>query len=338
MDIHLQSLIRYGFHFHPDAQLAQANSPEWLQYAMDAAGPLLTSANTGIPDLLTTYVDPQVVDILLAPMAATRIFDEVQKGDMSTLTTVFMTVEQTGNTSPYGDFNGSGRSDGNINFPQRQNYGFQTIIEYGDKQLKMAGAARVNYASLMQTSAANTLARKANDVYLYGVAGLQNYGILNDPDLPTPTTPTTGTGGNTWALKISDEIYADWTKIFNLLVSQTKGLIDRNSRLKAVMDPLTEANLTKQNQYGQVLYDRIKLAFPNLEIVTVPQYATLTGNLFQLIAPALDGVPTGQMAYAEKQRSHGVVRELSAFKEKKSGHAWGTVLFRPFAVAQMLGV
>jgi hypothetical protein len=334
----LQALTGYGIHFHPAAELiGPANS---AKIAMDAAGPLVTVGNNGIPAMLTNYVDPKIIEILIAPINATEIFDEVHMGDMATDTATFMTVERTGGTSAYGDYSQNGRSGHNVNFPQRQNYGYQTITEWGDKQLEKAGKARMNYAGLQQQAAATILRKKENDVYLYGVSGLQNYGVLNDPGLPSAATPSTGVAGNTWALKTADEIYnGDIVgKLYINLVTQTKGLVNSKTKMKLVLSPEVDAQLSKQNAYGQVLRDRIKLAYPNIEFVTVPQYNTGSGQLVQLIAPELEGLPTGNMAYAEKLRAHGVVRGLSAFKEKKSGHAWGAVIYRPFAISQLLGV
>lgn len=38
--------------------------------AMDAAYPLVTTANSGIPAMLSTYIDPKLIEILVAPMKA----------------------------------------------------------------------------------------------------------------------------------------------------------------------------------------------------------------------------------------------------------------------------
>jgi hypothetical protein len=37
-------------------------------------------------------------------------------------------------------------------------------------------------------------------------------------------------------------------------------------------------------------------------------------------------------------RAHAVVKDTSAFKQKKSQGTWGAIIFQPFAIAQMIGV
>jgi hypothetical protein len=37
-------------------------------------------------------------------------------------------------------------------------------------------------------------------------------------------------------------------------------------------------------------------------------------------------------------RAHAIVKETSAFKQKKSQGTWGTVIFMPFAIVSMIGL
>jgi hypothetical protein len=73
-------------------------------------------------------------------------------------------------------------------------------------------------------------------------------------------------------------------------------------------------------------------------VVTAIEYATPTGNLVQLIAKELDTQEVAFCAFNEKMRAHTIVRDVSSFKQKKSGGTWGTVLEQPTGIAQMLGV
>ena len=59
---------------------------------------MVTSANAGVPAVLTAYVDPAVVRILTAPRNAREIFGEVKKGDWTTSAAIFKAVEHTGVT------------------------------------------------------------------------------------------------------------------------------------------------------------------------------------------------------------------------------------------------
>lgn len=334
----LDQLREFGIHLPRGSELLDAPTRTKLVAAMDAAGPLVTTPNNGIPAMLTNYFDPRVIEVLVAPMNAELLYGAVQKGDWATNTTTFMVVESTGETGTYGDFSENGQSGHNATFPQRQLYGFQTNTQWGDKQMDVAAKARLNYSQRQQIASALILRKKENAIFLFGVTGLQNYGAMNDPALIAPVAPTTGAGGNTWALKTSDEIYADFVLLWADLIAQGNGLINTKSRVKVGIPNIVEQNLTKQNTYGQVLKDRLKLAYPNMEIETIPEFATTGGNLVQMIAQDVEGQPTGELAYAERMRAHGVVRHSSYYSEKKSGHAWGAVIYYPNFIAQMLGV
>lgn len=334
----LDQLSQYGIHLAHGAELLDEPAKTKLVAAMDAAGPMVTAPNNGIPAMLTNYFDPRVIEILVSPMKSEMLYTAVQKGDWATDTATFMTVESTGETATYGDFSENGMSGHNANFPQRQNYGFQTNTQWGDKQMAKAAKARLDYASRQQIASALILRKKENAINLFGVAGLQNYGLTNDPALIAPVAPTTGVGGNTWALKTSDEIYADFVLLWADLIAQGDGLIDTETEVKVGIPNVVSQNLTKQNSYGQVLKDRLKLAYPNMTIVTIPEFATAGGNLVQMIAVEIEGQPTGELGYAERMRAHGVVRHSSYYSEKKSGHNFGAIIYRPIFIAQMLGV
>ena len=155
-------------------------------YAMDAASltpTLVGTPNAGIPSFLTTFVDPKVIEVLVAPMKAAEIVGESKKGDWTTLTATFIQAEPLTKVATYGDYSADGDSSANVNYPQRQAYFFQTWTRWGERELEMAGAGRVDWASQLNYSSALGLSKFLNSTYLFGVAGLQNYGLTNDPRL-----------------------------------------------------------------------------------------------------------------------------------------------------------
>ncbi|MFM0507662.1 DUF2184 domain-containing protein [Paraburkholderia sp. RL17-373-BIF-A] len=334
----LDQLSQYGIHLAYGAELLDEPAKTKLVAAMDAAGPMVTAPNNGIPAMLTNYFDPRVIEILVSPMKSEMLYSAVQKGDWATDTATFMTVESTGETATYGDYSENGMSGHNANFPQRQNYGFQTNTQWGDKQMAKAAKARLDYASRQQIASALILRKKENAINLFGVAGLQNYGLTNDPSLIAPIAPTVGAGGNTWALKTADEIYADFVALWDQAILQGNGLVDTDAKVTVGIPTVVSGNLTKQNSFGQVLKDRLKLAYENMTIVTIPEFATGGGNLMQMIVEEVEGQPTGELGYAERMRAHGVVRHSSYYSEKKSGHNFGAIIYRPIFVSQMLGI
>lgn len=258
--------------------------------AMDAQPQMVTANNAGIPAYFTNYVDPELIRVLVTPMKAAEIIGEVKKGDWTTLTSQFPIVESTGETSAYGDFNNNGMTSANVNWVPRQSFHYQTHTRWGERELDMYGAGRIGYAAELNVASALVLNKFQNKSYFYGIAGLENYGLLNDPSLSAPVTPAaTGSGGGvTWATKDGQAVYDDISgRLYKQLVSQTKGLVERTDRMVLGMSPEMEVNLTKTNQYNVNVTDQLKKNFPNLRIETAVEYSTDAGELVQLIVERL---------------------------------------------------
>lgn len=312
----------------------EAGWGEDIELAMDAQPILITTPNSGVPAFLANVIDPEVIRIITQPMRAAEIFGEVKKGDWTTLTAMFPIVENTGEVSSYGDWNNNGSSGANINWVTRQSYHFQTISQYGERELEMYGLAKLDYKSEIDRGAALVIDKFQNAAAFFGVGGLQNYGALNEPGLITPISPT----GATWPSATGDVIYSDVLKLFGQLQLQMGGNIKNNETMTLAMSPTSEVNLLKTNIYGINVLDLLKKNFPNLTIQTAPEYSTVGGELVQLIINNYEGTQTGYAAFTEKLRVHPVIPDLSGFRQKKSAGTWGFILRRPICVAQMLGV
>lgn len=311
--------------------------------AMDAQPALITASNAGIPAFLANYMDPEVVRILVSPMKAVEIVGEAKKGDWTTLTSMFQVVESTGEVSSYGDYSANGQSSANVNWVTRQSYHFQTVTRYGERELEMAGEARIDFAQNLNIASALTINKAANKIAFFGVSGLQNYGLLNDPSLPAGITPNaTGTGsGTTWATKDGAAIYGDIRTLYTKLVTQLQGNLERDAAMTLALSPESETYLTNTNQYNVNVTDQLKKNFPNLKVVSAVEYsASGTGSteLVQLIVDSIDGQKTAFVGFTEKMRAHPVFVDLSSFKQKKSAGSWGTIIRTPVAVASMYGI
>lgn len=298
--------------------------------AMDAQPGLTTVGNSGIPAWMLNYVDPQLIEIILQPTKAAEVFGEMKKGDWTTETATFMTVEPTGEVSSYGDYNNNGVSGVNVNFPQRQSYHYQVFTRWGEREVARAGEAKIDYVARVNEASVNALNRFQNKTYLFGVKGLQNYGVLNDPSLPAPTA-----AAKTWANSTGEEVYESIRKLFQTLLKQTGGKIDMNTPLLLVCSPTASVDLTKTNQYNVNVIDQLKKNFPNLRVETIPEYSATSGETVQLIVEELDGQRTLDCAFTEKMRAHNMVLEASSIKQKKSQGTWGTIIYRPFCIATM---
>lgn len=298
--------------------------------AMDAQPGLTTVGNSGIPAWMLNYVDPQLIEIILQPTKAAEVFGEMKKGDWTTETATFMTVEPTGEVSSYGDYNNNGVSGVNVNFPQRQSYHYQVFTRWGEREVARAGEAKIDYVARVNEASVNALNRFQNKTYLFGVKGLQNYGVLNDPSLPASTA-----AAKTWANSTGEEVYESIRKLFQTLLKQTGGKIDMNTPLLLVCSPTASVDLTKTNQYNVNVIDQLKKNFPNLRVETIPEYSAASGETVQLIVEELDGQRTLDCAFTEKMRAHNMVLEASSIKQKKSQGTWGTIIYRPFCIATM---
>jgi len=302
---------------------------ELRRVAMDAA-PLLTAPNAGILSLFTTYVDPRVIETLVEPMKAAQIFGETKKGSWTDDFLQFPIAESTGETSSYDDFSENGMANTNVNWEARDTYYYQTIIELGEREVERAGAAKLDWVARKQISAALTLNKFQNKTYFYGVSGLRNWGILNDPSLlPSVTLPT-------WVGADGQVVYDGIAQVYGELISQTAGLVDRNTPFILLMSPQAEAAFTRTNMYNVNVSDQIKKNFPNMEVQTAPEMSTDAGEVIKLIVKSYEGVDTVEPTFTEKMRVHPMVLGLSSWRQKRSQGTVGTIIYRPIFVASAL--
>lgn len=353
---HRSRLEENGVAWQPGAEVHGYVTPEMkrdYRIAMDALPTLATDPNSGVPAMLTTLIDPNVYEILFSPNKAAEILGEVRKGTWLDQTAMFPVAEATGEVSSYGDFSENGRAGVNTSWPQRQAYLFQIQKEYGELELERAGLARINWVSEIDKAAALNLNKFANFTYFFGVQGLQNYGLLNDPNLSASITPGTKVGGGvTWFSGNSpnataNEVYDDIVALYSQLLSQTAGLVNRETKMTLALAPGSDAALMFTNSFGINVADLIKKNFPNLKIITAVQYGVRTaqntqgvvaGNLMQLIADDVEGQQTGYAAYNEKMRSHPIVRRTSSFIQKVTAGTWGAVIRFPAGISSMVGI
>lgn len=330
----------YGVHLGTIQGYIEPQYARDYDLARDAQPTMITLSNAGIPAYLTNYLDPEVITVVVSPMKAAQIIGEAKKGDWTTLSAQFPMAESTGEVSAYGDYSNNGQSSTNLNWVPRQSFHFQTLTRWGEHELAMAGAARIDYANRLNIASVLTINKASNKIAFFGVANLQNYGLLNDPSLSAAIAPNaTGTGSGTlWSTKDGAAIYGDIISLFQQLVAQSNGVIEQTDAMVLAMSPASAVNLTKTNTYNVNVTDQIKKNFPNMRVETAVEYATQSGNLVQLIADSVDGQKTAQVGFTEKLRAHPVIQRTSSFVQKKSAGSWGAIIKFPLAIAQMIGV
>lgn len=304
-------------------------------FGADAQPELVTVSNAGIPAYLTNVFDPRIIQILVSPMKATEIVgSEEKKGDWTTTHAQFISVELTGETSAYGDFNTNGSASANLNFPIRQSFLYQTFTNWGELQMARAGAARVDWANKVNEASILVLNKYQNASYFFGIAGIPNYGLLNDPNLYASIVATSAWNASATS---AETVYEDIRRLFVQMQLQSNGVIDKDAEMTLALSPTLSVALNKTNQFNVNVVDQLKKNFPNLTVKTAVEYETAAGQLVQLICNNVQGQQTATTAYTEKMRAHAVVVGASSWSQKKSQGTFGTVIFNAFAIASLIG-
>lgn len=325
------------------------------QLAMDAAGTLSTDPNSAIPSILTTAVDPDVIRIVFAPLQMAEILGEERKvGGWLEETRMFPVVEDTGEVSSYDDYSNNGRAGINFNYPSLQSYLYQVIQSYGEREVARAGLMRINYVGDLGKASASLLNRFGNLAYAFGIQGLQNYGLLNNPYLSAYITPAVKAwGGTTWfdngtPAATANEVYDDILAAVERLINQTNGTVDMEQKMTLALSPQSALAMKFANSFGVYVEDLLKKGFPKMTVKTAVQYGAKTstnsqgysavGNVFQIIVDDIDGQKVAYPAFNEKMRAHKIVPELSSWKQKMTSGVWGVVTRMPLGIVGMIGV
>lgn len=317
--------------------------PSVTRLAQDADPQPQLGPNGGIPNIVSTFIDPTIVRTLFTPNRAAEILgSEEKKGAWAQDSFMIQRIEETGDTVAYDDYSNQGGVQVTSNWEGRDVYRFQTMVQYGELEQERYGLAMLPYVAEKQRTAINVINQDANKFYFYGVDGLRNYGLLNDPALPTPIVPLTVGGNVLWSSKQVVDKYNDILALYEQLVEQSNGVVgdgvDMNSRLVLAMSNKLSVNLKSSNEiFATSLEDLLKKAFPNMRIETAPQYSTEAGELIQLFAEEAQGQRVGFTAYSEKLRTHPLVTDVSSYKQKYSATTYGAVITMPVLFVQMLG-
>ena len=321
----------------------------------DAAGTLSTDPNSALPAMLTTAIDPDVIRVVFAPLAMAKVLGGERKaGDWLEETRLFPVIEETGEVSSYDDYSNNGRAGINFNYPSFQSYLYQTIVSYGEREVERAGLMKINYVGELQGAASSLLNRFGNLAYAFGIVGLQNYGLLNNPYLSAYLSPAIKAwGGTTWfnngsPAATANEVYNDILAVVEQIISQTNGAVDMDASMTLALSPQSQLALKFTNSFGISVSELLKQGFPNMKVVPAPQYGQRTssnaqgystiGNAFQIIVDDIDGQKVAYPAFNEKMRAHKLVAELSSWKQKMTSGVWGTITRMPIGIAGMIGV
>ncbi|MEX9875218.1 major capsid family protein [Providencia rettgeri] len=319
--------------------------PSTLKYlAMDADVQPTMSANGGIPAIVSTFIDPTIVSTLFADNRAVQIIgSEEKKGSWAQDSFMIQRVEGTGDTVAYDDYSDQGGIQITSEWEGRDVYRYQTMVTYGELEQERYDLAMLPYVAKKQEEAIRILDQDANKFYFYGVDGLRNYGLLNDPALPAPIIPLSSNGKVSWKDKEVIDIYNDVLALYEQLVSQTNGIVgdgvNMDSNLVLALSNKSSVYVKKSNEiFGNSVEKMLKDSFPNMTIETAPQYSTDSGELVQMFVKEARGQKACYAAYSEKLRTHPLIPNSSSYKQKYSATTYGTVITMPVFFVQMLGI
>lgn len=306
---------------------------------------LSTTPNIGAPAALYTFVDPRIIEILFGVKNATQIFDATQVGDWTDDYANFPVLERAGQVSAYNDYANATSTGLNANYPARQNFRYQTTVQYGDLEVEKASIATIQLAAEIQRAAAETIAEAENAFYFFGVYGMRIYGLLNDPNIPTAISPISVDGNSTWDDKaaadgdnVANIVYNDINKLMAELTANNGGHISMNEKFRLVISNKKVAYLTNPNSFGRTALELLKANYPNMEVVQAPELSTDEGEKILLTVQELYGDATAFNAYSAKFRLGRLIPDLSSYRQKASAGTYGCVIRRPSLVAIMNGI
>jgi hypothetical protein len=213
---------------------------------------------------------------------------------------------------------------------------------------------RINYVGELTSAASGLLNRFGNLAYAFGIVGLQNYGIINNPFLSPFLSPALKAfGGTTWfnngsPAATANEVYNDFLAVVEQIISQTNGAVEKDDPMTAALSPQSMLAMAFTNSFGVSVADLLKKGFPNMKIMSAPQYgqktatnnqgASTVGNVFQIIVDRIDNQKIAYPAFNEKLRAHKLIPESSSWRQKMTSGVWGTITRMPVGIAGMIGV
>jgi len=111
---------------------------------------------------------------------------------------------------------------------------------------------------------------------------------------------------------------------------------------KNIYGILNDPNLPsagKATDYNVSVLDMLNKYFSSLEVVVIPElHSQLSGETIFMIAPEVNGTPTGQLAFGDKMRMGRVIPEMSSFRQKVVATTYGGLVYQPFAFASITGM
>jgi hypothetical protein len=311
---------------------------------MDSVEPTVTTGTIPTPIQFLQQWLPGFVNIITQARKIDALVGMTTVGAWEDEEVVQGTMELTGSSVPYGDFNNIPYSSWNVTYQRRSVVRFEEGMFVGRLEEARSARADVNSGDKKRAAAALALEIQRNRIGFYGYNSGANrtYGFLNDPALPAYVNFPTGN----WATATFLQITADLRGMFSSLRTQSGDTIDP----KAAQTTLAIASekvdyLSTVSDFGVSVSQWLRENYPTCRVESAPELNNANGgaDVVYLYAESVDGdgstddgrvfvqiVPT-------KFRVLGVDQRAKGYEEDYTNATAGIMLKRPYAVVRRSG-
>jgi len=151
-----------------------------------------------------------------------------------------------------------------------------TSYRYSHQEIRAAQYANISLSLRLAEAARRANEQLVNDLAIAGDPTTGQYGLINNPNVPTVVVPADGTGATTqWANKTSEQILRDLNLIVNQVVVNSNG-VERPNTLLLPLDQFTLISSTPRSMNSDMTILQYFL-LNNPFIKTVDWLAQLSG-------------------------------------------------------------
>lgn len=323
---------------------------EAISIGMDAIQQPITTPSNAVPLQFLQNWMPGHVGIATAVRQADEILGVSTIGNWEDEQVVIRSIEITGTVAPYSDTSNTPLTTWNPNYVTRTVQRFESGILVG--RLEEARVARIqeNSSAIKRNAATlnQSIQRNLVGFYGYNSGNDRTYGILNDPNLLAYNNAYVDpvTSSALWSNKTTQGMIQDIILAVAGLMNQSKGLITDKTPMSLVLPTNCVPYLGKITDFGISVRSWIYQTYPNMRIVSCPQFQLANGgaNVFYLYADSVeDGLSTDdnrtwiQVVPARFQLV-GVQQMTKGFQEAYTMATAGAICKRPYAVYRVTGI
>lgn len=304
----------------------------------------ITANNIGLPANILTSLSNQIALNVLSKRTADEALGKREKlVDWEMQEYILPFAEQSGKTTPYGDFAQPAIMGVNTSFNKYGHYRFSAKIRYGNLEAEQYSRAKIDYPSMLLNSATEAIAVELNRSAFSGYIDNSStqficYGLLNEPKLPNYISNSTLFSAMTW-----QQVMAFFGDAVKKLVVQTGNNINGQSSIRVVISASVFADLqVKYTDLGISVLETIQKTYPRMEFVPAVEFdgANSGQNVIYFIGQSeVGGLPdTTKLGYSEIARMGNVVLGDNSWSQVMSAGTVGAVVYKPFMIVRYTNI